>query len=137
MYRGLISAIAGTPVKSCISTRAGMNAISREGSALGSQAARDLMSSAVTVRPSSWRSRFSSRMRREKEAAKDSTPGGLKRLQPEEADGGLAGGKEVAAERKESGCWVLVKSLARKVVALERAAAEDDFRWKGATRGDG
>jgi hypothetical protein len=59
------STTAGTPVKSCMSTRAGMKAISREGSALGSQLARKRMSSAVTESPSSWRRRFSSRMRRE------------------------------------------------------------------------
>ena len=59
------STIAGTPVKSCISTRAGIKAISREGSALGSQLARKRMSSAVTEWPSSWRRRFSSKMRSE------------------------------------------------------------------------
>ena len=47
------STIAGTPVKSCSSTRLGRNAISRSGSALGSQLASALMSSAVTVNPSS------------------------------------------------------------------------------------
>ena len=55
------STTAGTPVKSCISTRAGRKAISfssvpRE----VSQAAQASMSALVTLRPSSLRSRFSS-----------------------------------------------------------------------------
>ena len=55
------STTAGTPVKSCISTRAGRKAISRSDVPLVfSQAAMALMSSLVTVRPSSKRSRFSS-----------------------------------------------------------------------------
>ena len=56
----------GTPVKSCRSTRLGVNAISREGSALASHLASAAMSSALTTRPSSVRSKFSSRMRSEK-----------------------------------------------------------------------
>ena len=54
------STTAGTPVKSCISTRAGRNAISCSELFALSQAATALMSSLVTVRPSSKRSRFSS-----------------------------------------------------------------------------
>ncbi len=54
------STTAGTPVKSCISTRAGRNAISRSEDLVLSQAATAWMSSLVTVRPSSLRSRFSS-----------------------------------------------------------------------------
>ena len=53
----------GTPVKSCSSTRAGVNATSRSGVAFGSQAANASICSRVTLRPSSLRSRFSSRMR--------------------------------------------------------------------------
>ena len=59
------STMAGTPVKSCSSTRAGVKAISRGGIARGSQRASASMSSAVTETPSSVRSRFSSRMRSE------------------------------------------------------------------------
>ena len=54
------STTAGTPVKSCISTRAGLKAISRSLFRSASHSAMPRMSSAVTVRPSSWRSRFSS-----------------------------------------------------------------------------
>jgi hypothetical protein len=54
------STMAGTPVKSCITTRAGVNAISWEGSALASQRASASMSSLLTELPSSLRSRFSS-----------------------------------------------------------------------------
>ena len=51
----------GTPVKSCISTRAGRKAISCSVlPRLSSQAATASMSSLVTLRPSSLRSRFSS-----------------------------------------------------------------------------
>ena len=59
------STTAGTPVKSCSSTRAGMNAISLAGSAFGSQLASARMSASLTCLPSSLRSRFSSRMRSE------------------------------------------------------------------------
>ena len=59
------STTAGTPVKSCSSTRLGMNAISFDGSLLPSHGASARMSSALTVLPSSRRSRFSSRMRSE------------------------------------------------------------------------
>ena len=52
----------GTPVKSCISTRAGVNWISTLGSAAGSQPASARMWSAVMFAPSSVRSRFSSRI---------------------------------------------------------------------------
>jgi hypothetical protein len=55
------STTAGTPVKSCISTRAGWNGISTSGSALASQLAIASTSSAVTEVPSSRRSEFSSR----------------------------------------------------------------------------
>ena len=67
------STIAGTPVKSCISTRAGRKAISVLGSAWGSQPARVLMSAAVTVVPSSQRRRFSSRILSEK-GSRDTLP---------------------------------------------------------------
>ena len=50
----------GTPVKSCMITRAGVNWISVSGSAVGSQAPSARMWSAVTFAPSSVRSRFSS-----------------------------------------------------------------------------
>ena len=56
------STIAGTPVKSCISTRLGVNAISSLGSAVAFQRATFSTSSAVTASPSSVRSRFSSRI---------------------------------------------------------------------------
>ena len=58
--------MAGTPVKSCSRTRAGVNAISLVGSAFGSQLASASMSSALTATPSSLRSRFSSRILSEK-----------------------------------------------------------------------
>ncbi len=53
------STTAGTPVKSCISTRAGRNANSCSDVLVLSHSANALMSSLVTVRPSSLRSRFS------------------------------------------------------------------------------
>ncbi len=56
------STTAGTPVKSCISTRAGRYWISVSGSACGSQLAIASMSARLTVTPSSKRSRFSSRI---------------------------------------------------------------------------
>ena len=56
------STTAGTPVKSCSTTRAGVNEISRSGSAFGSQLASAVMSAAVMFSPSSKRSRFSSRI---------------------------------------------------------------------------
>ncbi len=59
------STTAGTPVKSCNSTRAGRNAISRSGVAFGLYSRSASMSSRRTVRPSSLRNRFSSRMRSE------------------------------------------------------------------------
>ena len=54
------STMHGTPVKSCSSTRAGVNWISAAGSAAGSQPASASIWAAVTSRPSSLRSRFSS-----------------------------------------------------------------------------
>ena len=57
------STTAGTPVKSCSRTRAGVNEISRLGSAFATQVATASTSSAVTVSPSSRRSAFSSRIR--------------------------------------------------------------------------
>ncbi|MBF8258069.1 MAG: hypothetical protein HW377_443 [Actinobacteria bacterium] len=60
------STSAGTPVKSCSSTRAGRKAISRSDVFRGDHRARALMSSARTVAPSSHRSRFSSRILIEK-----------------------------------------------------------------------
>ncbi len=47
------STTAGTPVRSCISTRAGRKAISRSDDFLSSQPTTARMSSAVTVLPSS------------------------------------------------------------------------------------
>ena len=55
------STTQGTPVKSCMSTRAGVNWISVSGSASGSQPPSARMWSAVMLAPSSVRSRFSSR----------------------------------------------------------------------------
>ncbi len=54
------STTAGTPVRSCINTRAGRKAISRSEVFAASQAPNALMSSTVTVRPFSRRTRFSS-----------------------------------------------------------------------------
>ena len=54
------STMHGTPVKSCMSTRAGVNWISLSGSASASHPATALMWSAVMSAPSSVRSRFSS-----------------------------------------------------------------------------
>src|SRR6266481_891888 len=59
------STTAGTPVKSCSKTRAGINAISFWATP-GVQVASVRMSSARTKRPSSQRRRFSGSMRREK-----------------------------------------------------------------------
>ena len=56
------STTAGTPVKSCSSTRAGVNAISRWSALVTSQPASAAMSSPSTKRPSSQRTRFSSRI---------------------------------------------------------------------------
>ena len=56
------STTTGTPVKSCIRTRAGENAISPLGSARGSQRAIASMSAAATEPLPSVRSRFSSRI---------------------------------------------------------------------------
>ncbi len=53
------STTQGTPVKSCMITRAGVNWISWSGSAAASQPAIALMWSAVMSAPSSVRSRFS------------------------------------------------------------------------------
>ena len=58
--------MAGTPVKSCMITRAGVKAISWLGAALASHLSRASMSSRVTLTPSSNRSRFSSRILSEK-----------------------------------------------------------------------
>ena len=55
------STIAGTPVKSCISTRAGWNGISSEGRPCASHEAIVSTSASVTESPSSSRSTFSSR----------------------------------------------------------------------------
>ena len=52
---------AGTPVKSCMTTRAGVKAISLHGSAPASQVASASMSAASTEPLPSVRSRFSSR----------------------------------------------------------------------------
>lgn len=55
------STTQGTPVKSCMITRAGVNWISSLGWACESQFPSDRMWSAVMFAPSSVRSRFSSR----------------------------------------------------------------------------
>ena len=55
------STMQGTPVKSCMITRAGVNWISVSGSAVGSQEASARMCSSVMLAPSSVRSRFSNR----------------------------------------------------------------------------
>ena len=52
--------MAGTPVKSCIRTRAGWKGISSDGSAFASQVAIASTSSALTLSPSSSRRAFSS-----------------------------------------------------------------------------
>ena len=59
------STTAGTPVKSCSSTRAGMNAISRSAPLRTSHPASVATSSFLTNALSSRRSRFSSRIRSE------------------------------------------------------------------------
>ena len=56
------STMQGTPVKSCMITRAGVNWISVSGSADGSQLAIARTWSAVMLAPSSVRSRFSARI---------------------------------------------------------------------------
>ena len=56
------STTAGTPVRSCRMTRAGVNWISVSGSCFGSHCASAVTCSAVTLTPSSLRSRFSSRI---------------------------------------------------------------------------
>src|SRR6185312_467493 len=101
---------AGTPVKSCINTRAGIYAISRDGSALGSQLARKRMSSAVTVLPSSCRSKFSSRMRSEKGSRERFTPSSALRLKYSTA---CAPELSVAAALKLLGCCAfdIIRSL--------------------------
>ena len=55
------STMQGTPVKSCITTRAGVNWISVSGSASASQFPSASICAFVTFAPSSVRSRFSSR----------------------------------------------------------------------------
>ena len=54
------STTQGTPVKSCMMTRAGVNWISVSGSAAGSHCPRAWIWAAVTLAPSSVRRRFSS-----------------------------------------------------------------------------
>ncbi len=54
------STMQGTPVKSCITTRAGVNWISVSGSESGAQSPRALIWLPVTFLPSSVRRRFSS-----------------------------------------------------------------------------
>ena len=66
--------MAGTPVKSCMSTRAGMNAISWLGAAFGFHDASASMSPRRTALPSSVRSRFSSRIRRENGSRSSANP---------------------------------------------------------------
>ena len=60
------STTAGTPVKSCISTRLGVKAISFRDFVLPFHEAKARMSSAFTFRSSSVRRRFSSKIRSEK-----------------------------------------------------------------------
>ncbi len=55
------STMHGTPVKSCMTTRAGVYWISMLGSALGSHCAIAWMWSLVMLLPSSLRGRFSAR----------------------------------------------------------------------------
>ena len=55
------STMQGTPVKSCMMTRAGVNWISVSGSAAGSQFASASMCARVMFAPSSVRKRFSAR----------------------------------------------------------------------------
>ena len=52
----------GTPVKSCITTRAGVNWISVSGSAAASHRLNASICARVTFAPSSVRNRFSSRI---------------------------------------------------------------------------
>ena len=59
------SATAGTPVKSCIKTRAGRKDISLSEVRVSSQVAQAVISSALTLRPSSKRKRFSSKIFKE------------------------------------------------------------------------
>ena len=54
------STIAGTPVKSCITTREGLNGISRCRASGEFQRPRAFRSSSVTANPSIWRSTASS-----------------------------------------------------------------------------
>ena len=68
------STTQGTPVKSCMMTRAGVYWISWLGSASASHPATALMSSAVMFSPSSWRSRFSSRTFSENGSESTSSP---------------------------------------------------------------
>jgi len=60
------STTAGTPVKSCISTRAGRKGTSGRASAWACQPASERTSCSVISRPLTWRSRVSSKMRMEK-----------------------------------------------------------------------
>ena len=53
------STMQGTPVKSCMITRDGVNWISWLGSAFGSQSSRVLTCSSVMLAPSMLRTRFS------------------------------------------------------------------------------
>ena len=74
------STTAGTPVKSCRITRAGMKAISVVGHRLRlPAAAAPRCAPRSTTRPSSSRSRFSSRMRSENGSRLDVVPGALER----------------------------------------------------------
>ena len=68
------STTTGTPVKSCMMTRAGVNAISWLGAALASHLSSASMSARVTFTPSSNRSRFSSRILSEKGRRPTSNP---------------------------------------------------------------
>ena len=68
------STTAGTPVKSCRMTRAGVKEISWFGSAFGSQFESASMSARVMFTPSSKRSRFSSRIFSEYGRRADSSP---------------------------------------------------------------
>ncbi len=54
------STMQGTPVKSCMTTRAGVNWISVSGSAVGTHDPSAWICAFVTLAPSSVRSRFSS-----------------------------------------------------------------------------
>ena len=79
------STTAGTPVKSCISTRAGVNAISLLGSAAASQSASAAMSAALTEPlPSRAQQVLEQDLQRERQSR--DVEALLKRIQPEDLE---------------------------------------------------